>query len=285
MADRNEEPERASAAEERSANDRPYRHSLVVRLTHWINVACLAVLLMSGLQIFNAHPALYWGDDSDFDAPLASIGAARTPSGRAAGVTTVLGSSFETTGILGWSDVEGRPTARAFPAWLTVPGYQDLATGRIWHFFFAWLLVLNGAVYLTHSLATGHLRRDLSPRRDHWRAVGRTLLDHLRLRFHQEAEYNVLQRVSYLLIVLVVLPLMILAGLAMSPGVNAFAPWMLDLFGGRQSARTVHFLLALILVFFAFVHVAMVILSGFRANVTAMITGRYKSSRSGSRAP
>ena len=258
---------------------RAYRHSLVVRLTHWVNVLCLAILLMSGLQIFNAHPALYWGEDSDFDTPVASIGAARTASGRAVGVTTVFGTAFETTGVLGWSEVEGRPTRRAFPAWLTIPGYQDLATGRVWHFFFAWVLVLNGAVYLTFSLTSGHLKRDLWPRREQWRTIGSTFLDHLRLRFHQEREYNVLQRLSYLVVVFILLPLMILAGLAMSPAVNAIAPWILDIFGGRQSARTVHFVLALFLVAFLVIHLAMVALSGLRANLTAMITGRYGSDR------
>lgn len=254
---------------------RAYRHSLVVRLTHWVNVLCLAILLMSGLQIFNPHPALYWGEDSDFDAPVASIGAARTASGRAVGVTTLFGAAFETTGVLGRSEVEGRPTSRAFPAWLTIPSYQDLATGRVWHFFFAWVLVLNGAVYTTFALASGHVKRDLWPRRELWRTTGSTLLDHLRLRFHQEREYNVLQRLSYLVVVFVLLPLMILAGLAMSPAVNAIAPWMLDLFGGRQSARTAHFVLALVLVIFVVVHLAMVALSGARANLTAMITGRF----------
>lgn len=271
---------RASTAEAGMKGDRPYRHSLVVRVTHWINLVCLAILLMSGLQIFNAHPALYWGNDSDFDAPVASIGVARTPTGRTVGVTTVLGTRLDTTGFLGLSAVQGRPAARAFPAWLTLPSYQDLATGRVWHFFFAWVLALNGSVYLAHSLVTGHIKRDLWLRRDHWKTIGSTLLNHLRLRFHQQAEYNVLQRLSYLVVILVALPFMILAGLAMSPGVNAFAPWLLDIFGGRQSARTVHFLLAQLIVLFVVIHLMMVVLSGVRSNLTAMITGRYKSNAS-----
>ena len=119
------------------------RHALSVRITHWVNVLVMAVLLMSGLQIFNAHPALYWGDRSDRDRPLLAMTARLTPVGPV-GVTHVFGREFETTGVLGWSGDE----VRGFPSWATLPGPRWLAMGRRWHLFFAWLLVINGLVYL-----------------------------------------------------------------------------------------------------------------------------------------
>lgn len=120
-----------------------YRHSLTVRVCHWINVACMTILLMSGLQIFNAHPALYWGNQSDFSAPLMELGAAES-GGRLIGVTTIFGHSFDTTGFLGVSiGPDGQMEARGFPSWATLPSGQWLAMGRLWHFFFAWIFVIN----------------------------------------------------------------------------------------------------------------------------------------------
>jgi thiosulfate reductase cytochrome b subunit len=254
------------------------RHSGVVRVTHWVNVLCMAVLLMSGLQIFNAHPALYWGKASDFNNPVLAIGAVQTLGGAPRGVTDVLGHRFDTTGVLGLSAVAGgRQAARGFPSWITLPGYQDLATGRRWHFFFAWLFVANGLVYVLHGLFTGHWRQ-LAPTGAQLRHIGGTIRDHLLLRFPKGEEarhYNVLQKLAYLAVIVVLVPLLILAGLTMSPGLNAAFPWLLDLFGGRQSARTLHFVAAALLLGFVIVHVAMVLLSGVWNNLRSMVTGRY----------
>src|SRR5580693_8107246 len=113
------------------------RHSAIVRVTHWINFLCLAVLLMSGLQIFNAHSALYWGQASDFPHPLLAMDARPDQQGALRGVTTVLGHDFDTTGVLGLSYVPGfGERERGFPAWATLPGMQWLAMGWRWHFFF-----------------------------------------------------------------------------------------------------------------------------------------------------
>jgi thiosulfate reductase cytochrome b subunit len=253
----------------------------LVRITHWVNVVCLAVLLFSGLQIFNAHPALYWGQASDFAHPLLSMWAGRKPDGELVGVTTVLGHPFETTGLLGLSSGPGgEPLARGFPSWLTLPGPQWLAVGRHWHLAFAWLLVFNGLVYLGHGLASGHIRRDLLPDGGELRGIGPTIANHLRLRFHEgdgegAPRYNVLQKLAYAAVALVMLPVMILAGLAMSPGLDAAFPLLLSVFDGRQSARTVHFLIALALVGFVVVHVAMVLVSGVWNNLRSMVTGWY----------
>lgn len=256
------------------------RHSVVTRLTHWLNVLCLSFLLLSGLQIFNAHPELYWGHyGANGDPAVLTIGSdddAGTPSG----FLRVARLQIPTTGVLGVSNIDGEPTARAFPAWATIPSFQDLAAGRRWHFFFAWLFVINGILYLSFSLLSGHFRRDLAPTADELspRHLGREVLDHARLRFPEGEEarhYNALQKLTYLAVIVVLLPLMVLTGLTMSPGVDAALPALVEIFGGRQSARTIHFITASALVLFVIVHVAMVVLSGTWNNIRSMITGRY----------
>ena len=256
-----------------------HRHSLIVRITHWVNVLCMAVLLFSGLQIFNAHPALYWGEISTFDDPLISMRAVRPPEGTPIGVTEIFDRQFETTGFLGLSEVsEGRWLQRGFPAWLTLPSYQDLATGRRWHFFFAWIFVINGLVYISYSLTSGHWRQ-LVPTAAQLRHIGGSIRDHLLFRFPKGEEaksYNVLQKLAYLGVVAILVPVLILAGLTMSPAMDAAFPWLLDLFGGRQSARTMHFVAAALILAFVVVHVAMVVLSGPWNNMRSMITGKYR---------
>lgn len=259
------------------------RHSLVVRLTHWINVLALVVLLGSGLQIFNAHPSLYWGEASTFARPWLTIGLAEV-GGRPVGVAKVGGAVFETTGVLGWTGRPGARENRAFPSWATLPSYRSLADGRRWHFFFAWLFVLNGLVYLLAGVAGGHLRRDLLPARAELkpRHLWREVADHARLRFPKgdaARRYNTLQKLAYLLVILVLLPLMLATGLSMSPGMNAAWPWLPEIFGGRQSARTIHFLTASAIVLFVIVHVAMVLVSSPLNSLRAMISGRFAISR------
>jgi thiosulfate reductase cytochrome b subunit len=256
-----------------------YRHAGVTRLTHWINVLALTLLLMSGLNIFGAHPALYWGQKATFAHPWLSISAEQT-GGRTIGVTRIGQAKFETTGLLGYSGKPGERVAVAFPSWATVPSYRDLADSRHWHFFFAWLFVLNGLVYWLVGLGGGHIRKDLLPTtadlapRNLWHEI----VTHAQLRFPKGEEarrYNVLQKGAYLGVALLLLPLMVATGLTMSPGFNAAAPWLLDLFGGRQSARTLHFLTACAVVGFIIVHLAMVVASGTWNNIRSMITGRY----------
>jgi len=261
------------------AGDRQiFRHRLWVRLTHWINVVCMTVLLMSGLQIFNAHPALYWGDRSRFDHPILSIGAVRDAQGRPVGVTSIGTHHFDTTGVLGVSGEPAEGAIRAFPAWVTLPGAQWLSMGRRWHFFFAWIFVVNAAIYGILMMASRHLWRDLLPSGSDLRQIGRSLWNHLRLRFPRGEEakhYNVLQKLAYLVVVLALGPVMILAGLAMSPRLDASYPFLLDIFGGRQSARTLHFIFAFSLLGFTLIHIAMVAVSGVRNNLRSMITGWY----------
>ncbi|MFK5595679.1 cytochrome b/b6 domain-containing protein [Methylobacterium sp. HMF5984] len=254
-----------------------FRHPAVIRVTHWVNAVCLLVLLMSGLQIFNAHPALYWGKASTFNAPLVSMSS--TEDDPPKGVTTVLGHSFDTTGWLGSSaGADGQAADRGFPAWLTLPSDQDLTGGRSWHFFFAWAFVLNGLAYLLYGLISGQLRFRVIPSRDQVRHFGASVREHLTLRFPQGDEakrYNVIQKLTYLVVLFVLLPVQVLAGLAMSPAMDAAFPFLLALFDGRQSARTVHFVVAALLVLFVVVHVALVVLSGFWNNMRGMLTGWF----------
>jgi thiosulfate reductase cytochrome b subunit len=238
---------------------------------------------MSGLRIFNYHPALYWGNSGYRGVPAVfSIGSdTDSESGTIAGVTRIAGHSFDTTGVLGVSyDGERGMVRRAFPAWLTLPGEPGLALARDWHFLRAWLLVVNGAAYLAFGMLSGHFRRDLAPAADQLAArhILADIWDHIRLRAPRgEAarRYNVLQKLAYLTVIFGLLPVMVVSGLTMSPAVTAALPGLLDLFGGRQSARTIHFLVANLLVLFVLVHVIEMLLAGAVNQMRAMITGRY----------
>jgi len=251
-----------------------YRQSIWTRATHWIWAACLFFLLISGLQIFNAHPALYVGQESGFayeNSPLA-IYAEATPEGLR-GRTAIFDRVFDTTGVLGVSNGE----QRGFPAWATLPSYQDLATGRLVHFFFAWMLVATLLVWLASALVSGRLTRDLLPTRADIQRLPRDILDHVRGRFHRGRSYGVLQKLTYAAVLFVLFPLIVLSGLTMSPGIDAAWPGLLDLFGGRQTARTVHFLVMLLLVSFFIVHIVMVLLAGPVNELRSMITGWYRA--------
>jgi thiosulfate reductase cytochrome b subunit len=265
------------------------RHSLAVRILHWVNFLTLTIMLMSGLQIFNAHPALYWGQTSHFSRPVLSMGAMQDDQGHTWGVTTVGSHTFVTSGVFGWSKgSDGTYTVRGFPTWATLPGEQWLAMGRAWHLFFAWILVVNGAVYIGLALSSGHLRRDLWLTRIDWRRLGSTFIEHARLRFPKGDEarrYNGIQKLAYLFIIFIVAPVIILTGLTMSPTIDAGYPWLLWIFDGRQSARTLHFICAMTLFGFFLVHLAMVILSGAWNNVRSMITGEYAIAKAAPSAP
>lgn len=254
------------------------RHSWVVRLTHWLNALILAVMLLSGLQIFNAHPALYLGHASRFDSPLISIDGKENEAGELRGETNLFGAKFDTTGVLGASEGFYGIEPRGFPGWLTLPSVTDLAQGRRWHFFFAWLFVLNALIYVLWGFLSRHVTRDLLPTRAQLGHLGKEIVSHALLRFPKGEEarrYNGIQKLTYLSVIFILGPLVVLTGLTMSPGVNAAVPFLVDLFGGRQTARTIHFICAFSFVLFFLVHVVMVVLSGFWNNVRSMITGRY----------
>jgi thiosulfate reductase cytochrome b subunit len=269
-----------------SATNVVYRHTGATRILHWINALSVFMVLMSGLQIFNAHPRLHWGNfGANDDAALLEMGAERTADHQLIGVVLIGHTELRTTGVLGVSaGPTGNPTIRGFPRWATIPSYQDLASGRRWHFFFAWILVINSFIYLIVSLMRRHVQRDLMPTRSELSMSHflHEIWDHARLRFPRgEAArgYNLLQKLSYLGVIFALGPIMLGTGLTMSPGFDAAAPWLLELFGGRQSARTIHFIAAMLIVLFILIHLSMVVLAGPFNEVRSMITGRYRLPR------
>jgi len=262
-----------------------YRHRLPTRLWHWLNALSLAILLMSGLMIFNAHPRLYWGRyGANYDQPWLTIGP--TPTG---GHLVIGKMEIPTDGVLGrWKDRSGRVQTRAFPWWATLPSGYSLAGARRWHFLFAWVLVLGGSLYAIASLLNRHFVRDLKPSRDELRArhIWHDIKDHARLRLptgEAAARYNILQKLAYILVIFILIPTMILTGLTMGPGFDAAFPQLLALFGGRQSARSIHFLCAWGLVAFFLVHIAMVLLAGPLNELRSMITGWFRLPPEGTR--
>ena len=255
------------------------RHRLSTRLWHWTNVITVVIMLMSGLMIFNAHPRLYWGKyGANADYAWLQIGATQANTG----FLRVGSLTVETTGVLGrWTDGDGQVRNRAFPSWATLPQGYNLALARRWHLTFAWVFAVGIAAYLIRSLVNRHLQRDLVPKSEEIRPshVWADIKHHAKLQFPTGAaaqRYNVLQKFAYLSVLIVLIPGMILTGFTMSPGLNASMSWLLDLFGGRQSARSLHFIFAIGIVLFILVHLLMVVLAGPINEVRSMITGRYR---------
>jgi len=255
-----------------------YRHRLPTRIWHWVNVIVILLMLMSGLMIFNAHPRLYWGQyGANPDYAWFEIGNLGNQ-----GFLRVGNLTIHTTGFLGvWRGPGDQAVATAFPGWLTIPSTYDLALARHWHLTFAWLFVLAIIGYWIFGLVNQHIRQDLLPAGHELKP--RHILDdvknHALLRFPKgEAarRYNTLQKLSYLGVVFVLIPVQILTGLTMSPGMDAAWPWLVDLFGGRPSARSIHFISAMLIVLFVLVHLLMVALVGPINEIWSMITGRYR---------
>jgi thiosulfate reductase cytochrome b subunit len=283
-----------------------YRHPLPVRIFHWVNAASFIILLMSGLQIFNYHPRLYWGHTGYWDRPAvfeisgdANVRSHRLEDGNdGAPPQTVahdkdstrdrswiaFGSKrIDTTGVLGevYKQSAFGDANIAFPNWMTLPPRPlDLARGRGWHFLALYVFAFNLAFYTLYGLISRRFRT-LRPTRDQLRprAIVRDLWMHLRLKHATGAEaanYNLLQKLSYMGVLFVLMPTMILTGMTMSPSALAAYPWLLDLFDGRQSARTIHFVGAFVLVIFVLVHVFQVFVAGFRNEMRSMITGKFR---------
>jgi thiosulfate reductase cytochrome b subunit len=255
---------------------RIYRHGIVARLTHWLWALAILVLVMSGLQIFNAAPYLDASDKSNPAARVLAIGASGTDDAPR-GVTTLFGHAFPTTGILGFTDDGlGGEAPRAFPASVTLPGPQNLAEGRRWHFFFGWMLALAVLGYIAAGIIRGDLR-ELVLRPSDLPKLWPMQLYYLRLRKRppEHGAYNPLQKAAYTLVLFVLIPLIVLSGLALSPGIDAIAPWLTGAFGGRQFARLWHFAFMTLLLGYFIVHMVMVFASGAWNNVSAMITGWY----------
>jgi Ni/Fe-hydrogenase b-type cytochrome subunit len=253
-----------------------YRHNRITRLTHWINAIALTILFMSGLQIFNAFPHLHWGSKAEPEEALVSI-SATDQHGDVRGYIEFLGHRIDTTGLLGVQLTQSGPTARAFPSWITIPGYFWLAGGRRWHFFFGWLFAINGLLYFTYNLLNGHMRKFLFTPRDAAKVPVMILYYlHLRRESPQDGEYNPLQKIAYTSIFVILTPLVLFSGMAMSPQLDVAFNWLPAMFGGRQSARSVHFILAFGFASFTFGHIFMVLATGVLNNMRSMVTGWYR---------
>lgn len=231
-------------------------------------------LVSSGLQIFNAAPFLDASDRTDVHRRVLAV----SSPADGVGTTTVLGLTFRTTGVLGWTaNGMGGWAPRAFPSWLTIPAYQSLADGRRWHFFFAWIMVICGLVYIVGSLLRGDLR-ELVLRPGDVPKILPMQLYYLRLRKAPppHGKYNPLQKTAYSAVLFVFAPLVVISGLALSPGVDAWVPWLPHVLGGRQFARLWHFVaMAALLGFFA-VHVFQVATNGVLNQLRSMVTGYFR---------
>lgn len=226
------------------------RHSAIVRVTHWITALCFIALLVSGMEIVISHPRFYWGETGNIHTP--ALFELPIPASRSSVPT---GYGYVLPDQNGWS--------------------------RYLHFQTAWLLVLAGLLYGLYGVITHHFRKNLLPAGADlsWRAISSVLANHLRFKPPGEAgawSYNVLQQLTYLLVIIVLFPLVIWTGLAMSPAVASALPFAVAVLGGQQSARTIHFFVSVFLVLFLLVHILMVYRAGFRNRMRAMITGRYK---------
>jgi thiosulfate reductase cytochrome b subunit len=254
------------------------RQDGVTRLTHWVWAVAMFFLLLSGLGIFNARPNLYIGQQSGFGFhnSIVDIFAVNTPNGPR-GQTNVLGQTFDTTGVLGMSGPAAQPDFTAFPQWATIPARYDLATSRVVHFFFAWILVGTLFIWVVNALITGHLWRDIILKPRDIRELPADIISHIKLRFTHGRTYSPLQKIAYFGVLVIAFPLIILTGLTMSPGMDTAWPWLLDLFGGRQTARTIHFFTMAAFVLFFVVHIIMVILANPLNELRSMITGYYRT--------
>jgi thiosulfate reductase cytochrome b subunit len=269
-------------------SDRVYRHPLSVRLWHWITAIAVAGLLFTGFNILNVHPRLYWGEVGNAHmTPIIALESTETggprPAKHPAPAALRVGSHrWDVTGHLG-TVLDAGEDGLYFMMVATPESWQFGAM-RAWHFVCAWILFLTWMCYSAYLLVGGRLRRTLLPsaRQVTARAILQDLWDHLRLhRSRGEAarHYNLLQKVSYLIVLFVLIPLIVLSGLTMSNAVTARFPELYALFGGRQSARTVHAACALLVLLFAVVHIVQVFVAGFINELRSMITGYFEMPR------
>jgi thiosulfate reductase cytochrome b subunit len=259
-----------------TSGERIYRHTIVARTTHWLWALAMLVLVMSGLQIFNASPQLDVSDKSNPSRRVLAFSAQNESRGPV-GHTTVLGHTFTTTHVLGYTDDGmGGQAPRAFPAWATLPGPQSLADGRRWHLFFAWILFVALVAYVISAAMRGTLRELVMRPSDVPKLLPMQLY-YLRLRKEPppHGTYNPLQKLAYTVVLFGLFPFVIVTGLALSPGVDAAAPWLTALLGGRQFARTWHFLSMALLIGYFLTHLTLVVTTGAWNNTRSMITGWY----------
>ncbi len=263
---------------EPKSGDRVYRHSVVARTAHWLWTLALLVLVMSGLQIFNAAPYLDASDKSDPSHRVLAFGAHTDARNQQVGTTTIFGHTFTTTHVFGLTDDgSGGQSERAFPAAVTLPAVQNLADGRLWHLFFGWALTLAIVAYIVAAAIRGDIAELILRPSDVPKLLPMQLY-YLRLRPEPppHGKYNPLQKMAYTIVLFVFIPLMIVTGLALSPGIDAIAGPLTWVLGGRQFARTWHFTIMSLLILYFITHMALVFMTGPVNNIISMITGWYK---------
>jgi Ni/Fe-hydrogenase b-type cytochrome subunit len=251
-----------------------YRYAFLTRVSHWLWALALVVLVGSGLQIFNASPQLDASDKSD---PARRVLSIQAPA-EGVGTTTILGRTFTTTGLLGWTDDGmGSRSAHAFPAWLIIPGFQDLADGRRWHLFFAWIAIACWLAWIISAATNGSLR-ELILRPPDVPKLWPMQAFYLKLRKDPppHGTYNPLQKAAYTFVLFVLAPFVVITGLALSPGIDALAQPLTAVLGGRQFARLWHFAGMVLLLGFVAVHTFQVLTQGFFNQMRSMITGWYR---------
>ena len=226
------------------------RHRLFTRVWHWVNAVAIIVMLMSGLMISNAHPRLYWGQyGANLDKP--------------------------------WLDLTLYLERGHFPGWATIPSTYNLSLAREWHLAFAWVLAFGFLAYIIVGLLNRHIQRDLALKRGELspRHLIEEVVHHAQLKFPTGAaalSYNTLQKLTYILVLFVLIPLLILTGMCLMPGLAPITGWAIDLFGGRATARSLHFIAAGGIALFIVVHLLLVVLAGPYNEIRSMITGKFR---------
>jgi methionine sulfoxide reductase catalytic subunit len=228
---------------------------LWLRISHYINLLFIGLLIRSGLQILGAHPRFYWDDGCDPDRAWLKFTKKKVPKDK-------LYTSMD-------DEVSVSPV-------LALPGGKNLGLGRHWHFFSVIFWVLNGLIYVVLLFATGEWSR-LIP--TSWSIVPRaweTFLTYITFHIPPASDfrpYDPLQQLAYAAVVFLLGPFMILTGAAMSPAIEARFPWYIKLFGGRQSARSLHFLSLVAFILFIIVHTALVLIVHFSDNIRNVVLG------------
>jgi methionine sulfoxide reductase catalytic subunit len=285
----------------------PLDFPLWLRALHFCNLLFVTLLIRSGLEILSAHPKLYWDDDctpasawlkfgkgvpgTQQLAPTpqwghAAIAAKAAPPRKTAiGAIAIFLLSALYILLLAFVVPRGDRQSNSLwtstdeeislPSWLALPGHKNLGMGRHWHFLCDGGWLLTGIVYYTLLFATGEWHR-LVPQSwsivpGAWHSLVEYASFHL---VETPGAYNPLQQLSYFAIVFIIAPITIATGVAMSPSITGRFPWYLKIFGGRQAARSIHFLCMLAFTAFIFMHVLMVVLHGFGRELALIVLGQ-----------
>ena len=239
------------------------RHRRWVKSSHWIVTISFLALAFTGFEMIMVHPRFYWGEaGNDLTPALFELPVSRNYKHGGWEKSTPF---FETGG--------------AVSANRTYDIFNQNGWGRSLHFLSAWLLVATGLVYVIAGFFSGHFRSNIWPRINELspRLLWQDVMNHIRMQIPAATtgpHYGLLQKCTYFLVIFFLLPLAVMTGFTMSPAITATYPFLLKMFFGAQSARTIHLFASLALELFLIVHVVMVIKSGFKEHLRAMTIGK-----------